>query len=56
MSAMTADELRYMKTRLENITMSGIFNLPVANTMAFGGVATGIMKANEQQTAAGIMR
>ena len=36
--------------------MSHIFNLPVEYTMAFGGVETGNMKANEQDIVAGIIR
>jgi hypothetical protein len=31
--------------------MSGIRRIPVENTIAFGGVATGNMKANEHATA-----
>lgn len=31
--------------------MSLIFIFPASNTIAFGGVATGNMKANEQETA-----
>lgn len=35
--------------------MSLTLRCPPANTMAFGGVATGNMKANEQEIVAGIM-
>ena len=38
------------------VTMSGIFSLPVAKTIAFGGVATGSMNAKEEQIVAGIIR
>lgn len=37
-------------------TISGIVRYPVENTIAFGGVATGNIKANEQATVADIMR
>lgn len=37
-------------------TMSFTLRCPPENTMAFGGVATGNMKANEQEMAAGSMR
>jgi len=36
--------------------MSGIRRIPVENTIAFGGVATGNMKANEHATADEIIR
>ena len=36
--------------------MSGIRIYPVENTMAFGGVATGNINANEQATADDIIR
>ncbi len=38
------------------LTMSGIASLPVANTIALGGVATGNMNANEEHTVAGSIR
>lgn len=37
-------------------TMSLTLRWPPANTIAFGGVATGSMKANEQEIVAGIIR
>ena len=37
-------------------TMSLTLRCPPANTIAFGGVATGNMKANEQEIVAGIIR
>lgn len=37
-------------------TMSGILMYPVENTIAFGGVATGSMNANEHATAAVIIK
>lgn len=36
--------------------MSGMDKYPVENTIAFGGVATGNMKAKEQATVAAIIR
>lgn len=36
--------------------MSGILMYPVENTIAFGGVATGSMNANEHATAAVTIR
>ena len=36
--------------------MSSTVILPVANTIAFGGVATGNMKAKDAQTVAGIIK
>lgn len=38
------------------LTISGILRIPVENTMAFGGVATGNIKANEQATAEDTIR
>lgn len=38
------------------VAISGILRIPVEKTMAFGGVATGNIKANEQATAVEIMR
>lgn len=37
-------------------TISFTLRCPPENTMAFGGVATGNMKANEQEMAAGSIR
>ena len=39
-----------------NITMSGMERKPVEKTMAFGGVATGNMKAKEHAMVAEIIR
>ena len=43
-------------TSKQFLTISGIVSLPVAKTIAFGGVATGNMNANEAQTVAGTIR
>ena len=46
-----------LKIKMVSIhTMSLTLRCPPANTIAFGGVATGNMKANEQEIVAGIIR
>ena len=49
---------RSLRTLIVKITptMSLTLRCPPENTIAFGGVATGNMKANEQEIAAGSMR
>ena len=42
--------------RARELTMSGIDKYPVENTMAFGGVATGNMKAKEHAIAVDIIK
>lgn len=39
-----------------SLTISGMVSRPVAKTIALGGVATGNINANEEQTVAGIIR
>lgn len=48
--------LVYNKKCYSSLTISLIVITPVANTRAFGGVATGSMKANEAEAVADSIR
>ena len=52
---MRKDEPRSNSVK-NTLTMSLTVNLPVPKTIAFGGVATGNINANEAQTVAGIIK
>lgn len=41
--------------KIPDLTISDIFILPLPNTIAFGGVATGIIKAQDADIVAGII-
>ena len=46
----------YGVTIINMLTISYTFRYPYENTIAFGGVDMGIMKAKDADTAAGIIR